>query len=270
MRFRRHVPRSHIRLSLLRGFRPRLSRLDGLRGGRWPILVVTGFVGAFVVGYALAALVFFPSPIFAATRSVPRLLGMSRDEAAASLSKIGLEVGEVDRVSHPTAPPGQVVWQDPPAGLGVPEGSLIRFSVSGGPQRVPVPDLVGYDASIAAQLIEAAGLRIGRVDSTQAPVPQGVVVSTRPPTGSTLLPGSGVTLVVSVGAPTITVPDLTGLTQEEAEIILQQVGLTLGTTLRRASPAVPPGTVVAQDPASSTLSAPGTVVNITLARAPSR
>ena len=281
MRFRRHVPKKADRFWWLK--RPRRARqapsepdsgADAprkTRGRRRRVtvqLAALGFAAAFVAGYVLAVLLLFPAPIFAATRSVPLLVGMTRPDGEAKLEEENLLVGDIEGISHPTAPRGQIVWQDPPAGVGVPEGTLIRFSVSNGPQRVPVPDLLGYDAEIAGQLLVAAGLQIGRVSRTQAPVPEGVVVSTRPSTGSTLLPGGEVTLVVSVGAPTITVPDLSGLTPEEAEIILQQVGLTLGTTLRKPSSEAPPGTVVEQTPAPGTLSAPGTAVNVFLARPP--
>lgn len=237
---------------------------------RVAVTTVGAFLGTFLLGYLVAALVLFPAPIFATTRTIPRVLGLVRSEAETRLTEGGLRLADIEGVTHPTAARGQVVWQDPPAGVGVPEGTLIRLTVSNGPQRVPVPDLLGYHATVARQLLEAAGLEVGRLIQTQAPVPQGVVVSTRPSTGSPILPGSAVTLVVSVGAPTITVPDLTGLTQEEADLILQQVGLTLGTTLRQASRDVPPGTIVEQAPAVGTLSAPGTAVNIFIARAPSR
>ncbi|MEE8134229.1 MAG: PASTA domain-containing protein [Gemmatimonadales bacterium] len=247
------------------GVRAKLSTL-----AHFALTTAVALVGTFVLGYLIAALVLFPAPIFATTRTVPRLLGLARSEAETRVADEGLRVSDIEGVTHPTASRGQVVWQDPPAGVGVPEGTLIRLTVSNGPQRVPVPDLLGYHATVAGQLLEAAGLEVGRIIQTQAPVPRGVVVSTRPSTGSAILPSSSVTLVVSVGAPTITVPDLTGLTQEEAEMILQQVGLTLGTTLRQASRNVPPGTIVEQDPAVGTLSAPGTVVNIFIARAPSR
>jgi serine/threonine-protein kinase len=133
-----------------------------------------------------------------------------------------------------------------------------------------VPDLLGYHATVAGQLLEAAGLEVGRIIQTQAPVPRGVVVSTRPSTGSTLLPRSSVTFVVSEGAATIPVPNLSGLTIDEAEMILQSVGLVVGETMRKASRDVPPGTIVEQDPRAGTLSAPGTIVKIFIARAPSR
>ncbi|MDH3571949.1 MAG: PASTA domain-containing protein, partial [Gemmatimonadota bacterium] len=87
-----------------------------------------------------------------------------------------------------------------------------------------------------------------------------------PPAGTSLLPGASVTLVVSVGAPTIPVPNLAGLTPFEADSALAQVGLRLGTSVRRTMPTAMPGTIIDQDPAPGTLGAPGTPINVTLAR----
>ncbi len=219
-----------------------------------------------MLGYLFAALVVFPAPILASNVPVPRLLGMDRGIALQTLADAGLAVGDTQSFTHPEAPRGEVVWQDPAPGTALPPRSSVDLTLSGGPQRVPVPDLVGYDAVLATQLIAAAGLRIRAIDSTQAPVPRGVVVNTRPPAGSTLLPGNGVTLVVSVGAPTITVPDLLGLTEIEVQIMLEQVNLVLGTSVRRTHQVAEPGTVIEQRPAAGTLAAPGTAINITIAR----
>jgi serine/threonine-protein kinase len=223
-------------------------------------------MGTFLVGYLIAAIALFPAPLFSETITVPRVFGMTRDAATDVLNGAGLTVGSVETATHPTAARGDVVWQDPPPGVTLEEGTPVTLTVSAGPSRVPVPDLSGYDAELAGRLIRAAGLRVERVDSTQAPVPRGVVVNTRPPAGATLLPGRGLVMVVSVGAPTITVPDLTGFTPEEAEAILQQVGLTLGTAVRARSSAAPPGTIAEQSPPAGTLAAPGRAINVTVAR----
>lgn len=245
---------------------PGLKRLSGFPGNKVVFLWLGGAVGAFGVGYLIAALVLFPAPIFAAVITVPQLIGLRQDDAQQAVSQTGLIVGDILSKSHPTAARGDVFWQDPPPGVGVPRGHAIDLTVSGGPQRIPVPDLTGYDATIAEQLILATGLIVGRREATQAPAPRGVVINTRPPAGATLLPGTEITLVVSVGAPTITVPDLEGLTREEADSVLVDAGLSLGTTVRRTTREGAPGTVIAQNPAPGTLGAPGTAVNVTLAR----
>ena len=44
-------------------------------------LYVGTAVVTFLIGYAIAALVLFPAPIFAASKSVPRVLGMALEDA---------------------------------------------------------------------------------------------------------------------------------------------------------------------------------------------
>ncbi len=266
MRIRRRAPGPRLLADLARTLRAVLSRVDQLPGGRRLWLWVGGGLGAFVAGYVIAATILFPAPIFARAAAVPRLIGLTQERAEQTIVSAGLQVGAVAVEPHPRSERGTVVWQDPPEGIAVPQGQGVALIVSGGPQRIPVPDLSGYDVSLAKQLVIAAGLAVGGVESTQAPVAAGVVVNSRPPAGTTLLPETEITLVVSVGAPTITVPDLTGLTQEEADSVLQRAGLALGTAMRRTSDTRQPGTVIEQTPAPGTLSAPGTTVNVTVAR----
>ncbi|MBI2073080.1 MAG: PASTA domain-containing protein [Gemmatimonadetes bacterium] len=257
MRVRRHLPPGIDWGAAWAGVRGAARR-------RGTGLYVGTFLVTFIVGYAIAALVLFPAPIFASSKSVPRVIGMTLDDARQAITNAGLNPERSEAARHVTAPAGTVVWQDPPAGVVVPQGSGVQLSVSQGPPRIPVPDVVGYEESTGRTLMEAAGLRV-TVDPAQTAAPKGVIVNTRPPAGATLPPGGRVTLVVSIGAPTITVPDLNGLTLEEARAVLEQVGLTLGTYFRRTS-GERPGTIIQQTPAPGTLSAPGAAVDLILAR----
>ncbi len=234
-------------------------------------LVVTGaglFAGTFLVGYLVAAVLLFPAPFFAGHGAIPRVLGLEQERAQTTLAEAGFTLGAVQRAPHPTIPAGGVIWQDPPAEVNAREATAVSLTISTGPQRVPVPDVAGYDVREARMLIEAAGLRIGGTESTQAPTPRNVVVNTRPPAGSTLAPGASVVVVVSVGAATIRVPSLTGLTVDEARLALETAGLALGTVFSQTTAAVAPGEIFHQQPGAGTLSAPGTVVNVRLARSP--
>ena len=243
-----------------------LARTKWLLGSGWlyPIL----FAACLVAGYLWAALVFFPAPFFASDQSVPALVGMNRRAAEDALSAAGFTLGELNVMTHPTAPNGQVIWQDPVPETVIPEGTRIELFVSGGQQPVPVPDIAEYEGVIARRLIEASGLIVARVESVQTAAPKGVAVNTRPTAGATLSPGTGITLVVSRGAPTVRVPDLAGMTVEEAQNSLEAVGLTLGTLGRRTSSAQPEGTVYLTSPPAGTLASPLTPVDLTLARRP--
>ena len=247
---------------------PPLQRLIS----RWPLdrprtVTVAGvFVGTLLVGYALAATLLFPAPLITTSRSIPRVLGAQEEQARETLRAAGFGIGAIERAPHPTVPAGAVFWQDPPPDVVAPEATEVALTLSTGPQRIPVPDVAGYNAEDARTLIEGAGLRVGSTESTQAPTPRNVAVNTRPPAGTTLPPGTSVVLVVSVGAATIRVPALLGLTVDEARLALETAGLALGTSFAQTTNAAAPGEVFYQEPSAGTLSAPGTVVNVRLAR----
>jgi len=253
MRIRRHLPP-------LDG----ITAVDRRRALRWALI---GF-GALLAGYLTAYLLLFPAPIFPGHQEVPRVLGLTLAEAQAQLTKAQLEVTEGGADPHPTAPQGTVIWQDPPAGVIAPAGLKVTLVVSAGPPKIPVPDVTKFEATLAQRLVAAAGLTVSQVESVQADAPMGLAILTRPPAGTALAPGAGVALVVSRGAPTISVPDLLGMSIADARTRLELDGLQLGTPTRRSTADANPGTVIAQRPAAGTLASPGTVVDIVVARRP--
>lgn len=257
MRIRRHLPP-------LSGFRLPGLRLDR-RGAR---ILGIALLGAGVAGYLTAYLIVFPAPILRGHQPVPRVLGLTQIEAQDQLTRAEMQAQDGGAEPHPTATEGTVIWQDPPAGVVAPERTKVALVTSAGAPKIPVPDVAGYDGELARQLITVAGLTVAQVESVAAPAPRGVTLVTRPTPPATLAPGTGVTLVVSRGAPTITVPSLLELSQTDARTRLELDGLVLGTTTRRRTLEAAPGTVVAQRPAAGTLAAPGTVVDIVVARSP--
>jgi serine/threonine-protein kinase len=224
--------------------------------------------GMVVAGYLTAYLILFPAPILPGHHEVPRVLGLTVAEAQGEIQKAKLQMTEGGAEPHPTAPAGVVVWQDPPPGVIAPEGTKITLVSSAGPPKIPVPDVANLDAGLAQSLIAAAGLTVSQVESVQAAQPTGLAMLTRPPAGTALAPGAGLTVVISRGAPTIPVPDLLGMASGDARTRLEMEGLQLGTVTRRRTSDASPGTVVAQSPAAGTLAAPGTVVDIVVARSP--
>jgi serine/threonine-protein kinase len=253
MRIRRHLPP-------LDGIVP----FDRRRASRW---LLAG-LGALLAGYLTAYVVLFPAPILSGHQLVPRVLGLSLAEAQAQVTQAHLVVAEGGADPHPTAPQGTVIWQDPPPGVIAPQGLKVTLVVSAGPPKIPVPDVSNLDAALAQRLVAAAGLVVSQVESVQSGSPRGLAMLTRPPAGTALAPGAGLALVVSRGAPTISVPDLLGMSIADARMRLELDGLQLGTPTRRRTADANPGTVIEQRPASGTLASPGTVVDIVVARSP--
>jgi serine/threonine-protein kinase len=261
MQFRRRMP--PLREWRLPRWRlpnlPDIERDQALRWAFW--LAVAG-----LTGYLIAALFVFPSPLIPRHLVVPRVLGLPLAEARRDIAAARL--GTIDNGSEPhySAPIGTVIWQDPPPGLVAPANLRVALVVSAGPPRVPVPDVAGLDVELARRLITAAGLTVGQVEQVQAAVPTGLAMMTRPPAATTVAPGTRVALVVSRGAPTISVPDLMGLSPVDARVRLEEAGLELGGVTRRRTSGATPGTIIAQRPAAATLAAPGTLVDIIVAR----
>ncbi len=254
MRIRRHLPP-------LGEWKLQLAAPQARRWG-------LALLGAALGGYLTAYLILFPAPILHGHQVVPRVLGLSLQEASLQIQKAGLQVQDGGAEPHPTAPQGTIIWQDPPPGVSAPAELRVTLVSSEGPPKIPVPDVAGLDGDLAERLIAAAGLTVSPVESVPAAAPRGLAMLTRPPATSVLSPGAPVTVVVSRGAPTIPVPDLLGMSQADARTRLELDGLELGTVTRRRTGDANPGTVVAQKPAAGTLASPGTVVDIVVARSP--
>ena len=148
-------------------------------------------------GYLVAALVLFPAPLLPNERKVAHVAGLSEEDALRELGRQELTGNVIAREPHALVPPGNVVWQDPPAGVAVPRGDTIRLVVSAGAPRIAVPDVRGYDAELAQRLIAAAGLRVDLVDTVaMKSAPAGTVGGTTPAAGDSLPAGRGITLHV--------------------------------------------------------------------------
>ena len=256
MKFRRHFASPDG----IGGISPAARR----RATRWALFGL----GAVLAGYLTAYLILFPAPILAGHQVVPRVLGLTLAEATAQVTKAELAVADGGADPHPTAAQGTVVWQDPPPGVIAREGLKVTLVVSAGPPKIPVPDVSGLDVPLAQRLVSAAGLTVSQVESVQAAAPRGKAMLTRPPAGTVLAPGAGLALVVSRGAPTISVPDLLGMSIADARTRLELDGLQLGTPTRRTTTDGAPGTIIAQRPAAGTLASAGTVVDVVVARSP--
>ena len=263
MKFRRHMPPLHqwrwpaLRLPGI----PDIERDEAIRWAFW-LAVALG------IGYLIAAIFIFPAPLFPHHQEVPRVLGMSISDARKTVTTAHFVPTDAGSEPHPIAPVGTVIWQDPPPGVEAPSEMHVALIVSAGPPRVPVPDVTGLEGGLATRLITAAGLTVGKVESVQAAFPTGLTMITRPPAATALAPRSAVGLVVSRGAPTITVPDLIGLSVGDAKTKLEGLGLELGGVTRKRTTESTPGSIIAQRPAAGTLAAPGTDVDVVSARQP--
>ncbi|RSM60205.1 Stk1 family PASTA domain-containing Ser/Thr kinase [Actinoplanes sp. ATCC 53533] len=158
----------------------------------------------------------------------PQLVNMSRAQAEQAAAREGFEVRIGDGAYSENVPKDVVLSQDPPAATRIIKGGPVTLVLSLGPERYPVPDVVGMELAAARGELESSKLKLkegtGKYSDT---IPQGVVISTDPKANSQLKSGATVTVVVSKGRAPITVPDFTGKNINDARGQAQELGLTV-------------------------------------------
>ncbi len=150
-----------------------------------------------------------PTPGAAPPRSggpvvMPSVVGRPVQEALAVLESLDLDVRQQARPS-PQVPPGQVVSQNPAPGTQLAPGATVTLVVSAG--GVTVPNVIGRPEAEAKQLIQQAGLvnfptvtyqgrGMGIPDEVLNRVCVGCVLSSDPPPGAAVAPGTEVKIAV--------------------------------------------------------------------------
>jgi len=193
------------------------------------------WAGIVLVAIVIVAVVFWvanikpPEIATASGATVPAVVGMSYDDAAARLEDDGLVAARTD-VPSDSVPVDQVISADPGEGTEeVPDGTEVTLTVSSGPTMVGVPALTGQDVAAAWAAVTAAGLVQGtQTTDYSVDVPAGGVLESDPVEGTQVREGSTVDLVVSNGL--VKVPDVTRQSVTAAlSVLSDQLGLTVGT-----------------------------------------
>ena len=98
---------------------------------------------------------------------LPQVVGWGYAEASAALKQNGYEVTK-EEVFSPDVPKGNVISQNPEAGVPLAQGSIVTLRVSLGAEitKVRVPSIVGYTQAEAATILEQEGLLPGKVEET--------------------------------------------------------------------------------------------------------
>lgn len=129
--------------------------------------------------------------------------------------------------------------------------------------EVTVPDFVGFEFSEAEKLAAEKGLKLNVVkrEANDRVQPNGIL-SQVPKAGMVVRWGREVNVVLSSGIEMVVVPDLTGKTLIEAEILLDQAGLKRGDVYAESNKNVPKDRIVRQKPAPNTKIQKGAAVDI--------
>lgn len=129
---------------------------------------------------------------------------------------------------------------------------------------VDVPNVVGKQLSVATRLLEERHLRVSSSEVTNSDVPAGQVISQSPEPGESVKEQRMVHLVVSKGAGDITIPDLQGMSFDQAREKLKALGLSIGKITYENDPSKDDGVVLSQGVQAGGKASKGATVDITI------
>jgi beta-lactam-binding protein with PASTA domain len=139
---------------------------------------------------------------------------------------------------------------------------LGRLFSAGGAQ-VPVPEVIGYNVDEAEKMLADAGLVMKNIGvAKDSSLPEGFVVQQDPEPGISVRKGRTVKVRVSAGLAEVHVPNITGRTLRQAELILTRIGLNVGEVTDVHDDTVPKDHVIDQTPKARTKAKRGTKINL--------
>lgn len=235
---------------------------------RWAIPFLILLVGA------IGSFAYFATQDRVHSYAVPHLVGFTEAEALNQVSEFDWATTVIREASE-DVPAGVVIRTNPAEATSIQERKPFQLVVSTGPAPRPLPDLTGLALTDATSRLEQLRLVLVQGDPAyDETVPEGTVISWVVPeqpalkAGDTVTPGTKVSVVVSAGPQPRVVPDLTGLTPDQATANLAAQGLVLAQADPQFSDSVAPGLITAQDVAANTSVPRGSTISVAISKGP--
>ena len=140
----------------------------------------------------------------------------------------------------------------------------LNLNINPGNSGIAVADVVGKTYTDGYNALTQQNLLVLKVYEASETIPLDQIISTDPVAGTKVPENTSITVTVSSGAAAILMPELKGMTEEQAKLALTNAKLNLGTITQENSATVPAGQVTATDPLVNSSVIPGTVVNLVI------
>jgi beta-lactam-binding protein with PASTA domain/tRNA A-37 threonylcarbamoyl transferase component Bud32 len=197
----------------------------------------------------------------------PEMVNMTRAAAVQQAQKAGFELAFGPPRYDERAPKDVVLSQDPPAAGRVVKGGTITLVLSRGPERYPVPDVVGKTFDLAKLDLDKDKLVVVKTaDAYSDSLPAGIVVKVVPAVGTQVKPGDQIQVTVSKGKAPLTVPNVQGKNVNEARQILTNMGLQPLVNYKQSDK--PKDQVIGQSPVDGTGVEKGAEIKLDVSEGP--
>lgn len=197
---------------------------------------------------------------------VPSVVGKTYDEAMEELSNVSLGIKQVGTASSDTVEEGQIVSQNPEADETVEKNTTIEVIISSGKGSVDIPNVVGQSEADAVSALTAEGFVSNKTYSYSSTVASGYVISQSPEGDSQGKKGDTITIEISQGPETVTVPDVTTTykSEEQARELLTDFNVSTNSQYSDT----PAGIVIGQSLDAGTQAEKGASITITVSLGP--
>ena len=223
--------------------------------------------GALLLTYVLFAAAAMRIALKTREVIVPSVTGKTVSEATATVATAGLTLKvEEGRRIDPKVPAGNILTQEPQAGLRTRRQRSVKVWVSAGPRATIIPSLIGESERTAQLRLEQDGLELaGRAEVRSTEYAVGSVVAQAPPPNTT---AARIALLINRGerGATYVMPDLIGVNGDRAADLLRVRGFRVSVVGEHPYPGVPAGIVLRQNPQAGFQIAPGEPISLEVSR----
>ena len=141
-----------------------------------------------------------------------------------------------------------------------------RQTQSAREDKITVPEVENRPRNEVVKELEDMGLQVTVNEEANPDIPRNNAIRINPAPGSELQKNASVTLTVSSGKEITDVPDITGMTLDEAAQALEGAGLVLNSDVSEENDESPAGQIIKQDPAGGTQLSKGSKVRVTVSK----
>ncbi|MDR1450619.1 MAG: PASTA domain-containing protein [Propionibacteriaceae bacterium] len=198
---------------------------------------------------------------------VPPVAGQPLEQVMDTLAVAGLQFDSHDEYSE-DVPAGFVISSQPGGAEPILKKGTVELWVSLGPERYPMPPVVGLSQSDAEAAITGGHLSVGVVTPVwDDGAPAGSVLAASEEAQTSLKPGAAIDLTVSKGPEPIPIPDVSGQESAKARAVLEDLQFIV-TESEENSREVAAGRVISQNPVAGGTGKHGDTIALTVSLGP--
>ena len=258
----------------------KIKKIDVYRWPLWLKIVVPSLMCMAVIfgGLLLTGVISFKSPYTDKIVTpdgyvtVPDVESLYHTEAVEKIQECELIPMITGNVASEYVEAGKIILQTPIGDSYSQKNSTIELVISSGEGVIApsegvatMPFIIGDPEEDGIEKLEEAGLAYPDIEyEFSEMVKEGCIISASEKAGTQLDEGTVISMTVSLGQESFTVPDITGKTEEEATDTLNELKL-LVTAVYKNDDTSEPGTVIEQSIGSGEEARPGDAITITVA-----